>query len=103
MNASLSFQDCERKSPPQTFPVVSIDAKPAGIDLKFGKGVDARTRRLNVYTVSLVPATGAGEWHCTDDQGALEQVKQTKLPQGTRIEGIWIEAGERRIMVLEFA
>jgi len=102
MNASISFQDCERKSPPTNYPVTFIDAKPAGIDLKFSKGIDPRTRLGNVYNVSITPAIGTGSWCNKDDEGGLEQVKQTKLPQGNRVEGIWCETGERRVVVLEF-
>jgi len=103
MNASISFQDCERKAPPTNYPVTFIDAKPAGIDLKFSKGVDPRTRLGSVYTVSITPAIGMGEWTNKDDEGGIEHAKLTKLPEGNRIEGIWIEAGERRIVVLEYA
>jgi len=102
MNASISFQDCERKAPPVNYPVMSLDAKPSGIDLKFSKGIDSRSHRPNVYTVSLTPAIKMGEWTSVDDEGGIEQVNQTKLPGGNRVEGIWCEAGERRIVVLEY-
>lgn len=80
-----------------------LDAKPSGIDLKFSKETDPRSRRPNVYTVSLTPAVKMGEWNNVEgDEGGIEQVQSTKLPQGTRVEGIWCEAGERRIVVLEY-
>lgn len=103
MNAALSFQDCDRKAPPQTFPVTFIEAKPAGIEVKFNKGVDPRSRRPIVYSVTLTPATGAGEWRNPEDEGDIEHVKQTKLPEGFRVEGMWVEAGDRRVFVLEYA
>ena len=103
MNASISFQDCERKAPPINYPVLSLDAKPAGIDFKFSKGIDSRTRRANVYTVSLTPAIAMGKWNSSDDEGDLEHVKHTKHPQGSRVEAIWVEGGDRRVFVLEYA
>ena len=102
MNAALSFQDCERKTPPVTHNITLFDAKPAGIDLKFVKDIDPRTGRPNVYIVSLTPAIGMGKWTSSEDEGDIEHVKQTKLPQGTRVEGLWVEAGERRVFVLEY-
>lgn len=102
MNASISFQDCERKAPPVCHLVTFLDAKPSGIDFKFSRGLDPRSRRPNVYTVSLTPAIKQGAWTSAEDEGGIEQVSQTKLSQGNRVEGIWIEAGDRRVMVLEF-
>jgi hypothetical protein len=99
MNASISFQDSERKAAPVVYPVMSLDAKPSGIDLKFSKGIDTRSRRPNVYTVSLTPATGLGAWTSNDDEGDIEHVKQA----GKKVEGLWVEAGNRTIMVLEYA
>jgi hypothetical protein len=100
MNANISFQDCERKAPPVNYPVMSLDAKPAGIDFKFSKGIDPRSHRPNVYTVSLTPAINTGKWENADDDGDLEHVKQQA--QGKRVEGIWVEAGERLVFVLDY-
>lgn len=98
MNANISFQDCERKAPPVNYPVMSLEAKASGIDFKFSKGIDPRSHRPNVYTVSLTPAIGMGKWQNADDDGDLEHVKQT----GNRVEGIWVEAGDRKVFVLTF-
>jgi hypothetical protein len=38
-----------------------------------------------------------------DVEGLIEGVKQHQQPSGTRIEGIWVEGGERSIMIVEIA
>lgn len=101
--ASLSFQDCDRRLPQQPFTVTFVDVKPSGIDLKFSKGREERTRVQNVYSVNLTPGAGKGSWKNMDVEGLIEGVKQYPQPSGTRIEGIWVEGGERSIMVVEIA
>jgi hypothetical protein len=101
-NAFISFQDSERKAPPVKYTIEVLEAKPSGIDLKFSSGLNPRTHRPDMYTVTLTPAVGQGKWSSAEEQGNIEYVKQTKLGQGQRVEGMWVESGARSIMVLEF-
>ncbi len=102
-NAAFSLQDCDRKGPAKTFPVTFIEDKPAGIELRITKSVDPRTRRAISYTVKLAPAAGTGTWQGPEDHGAIEHVARHEQTNSARVEGMWIEAGERLLMAVELS
>lgn len=101
MEASFSLQDCDRKTPPQTFPVVFVDDKASGTALRIKKGQDERTKRPIIYVISLTPGAGKGTWSNPEEAGDIEYVQRHRQSACTQVEGIWIEGGQRLIAVLE--
>jgi hypothetical protein len=100
---TISFQDCERKQPKETFFLVRLDDKPTGLELEFNKGLDDRTRQPLRYKLLLTPATRSGTWENAAASGDIEHVERKDIGTEHIVNGIWVEAGERSMIEIYFA
>lgn len=94
---TITFKDLNNKRPNEVIFLQAVDNQPSGITVQFLTGVDERTRGPRRYKAQFWPGARKGQWeYLNGESGDMENVTMRKLGTETIVEGIWIEAGERR-------
>lgn len=95
--STITFKDLNGKRPNEIIFLRSVDNEPNGITITFAAGHDENTRGPRRYRAQLWPGAGNGHWECAGhEEGDLEKVTRKNLGKEIVVEGIWVEAGERR-------